>query len=264
MTEGTAPAGDGPAEGNTGDSAGVPWAGRDLRPNPFSGDTGEADPALAAALRAVSDSPFDPAAHRAVVNALRGTRLYAPVMPTAVEHTTDAAGLVHDNSSEMAMVRLAAEDGRECTPGFSDIPHLTEWGTGARPVPIESERLCMAAIEEGAQLVVLDPGSRAPFLLRRTALWAFVRGHDWTPAWADREVAEAVGALARRFSWIESVALAPGSHTVHVSGPEVALVLTVTGRPCPEDLQEFQQALAGHEVVVDRVDSTRITLRSVR
>ncbi len=34
------------------DSAGVPWAGRDLRSQPFAGDDGAADPALVAALQA--------------------------------------------------------------------------------------------------------------------------------------------------------------------------------------------------------------------
>ncbi|WP_349827676.1 SseB family protein [Brevibacterium litoralis] len=246
---------------NTADSAGTAWAGRDLHPNPFSGDTGEAVPVLAAALEVVGANPLDPQAHRGVLEALAGARLYAPVLPTAVEHTTDEAGLVHDNRSDMAMVRLAAEDGRECTPGFSDIPTLTAWGTEARPVPIEAERLCVAAIEEGAQLVVLDPGSDHPFLVRRTALWAFVQGHEWTPAWADATVAEACGAVARRFDWIDAVGLAPGSREVHVRGPEITLVLTVADRPDPDRLAAFQQALAADPVVVEKVDSTRIMLQ---
>lgn len=245
---------------NRADSAGVPWAGRDLKPNPFAGDTGLAVPALTAALDAVTAAPLDPAGHRGVLEALRGARVYAPILPTAIEHTTDARGLVHDNSSEMAMVRLAADDGRECTPCFSDIPALTAWGTTARPVPIESERLCVAAIEEGAQLVVVDPGSAHPFLLRRTALWAFVQGLPWTPAWADSAVAEAVGRVVDGLGWIAAIGIAPGSRAVHVSGPELALVLTVERTPTPEELADLRRRLGADEDFVSRVDSMVITV----
>lgn len=254
----------GTTAGNTADSAGVPWEGRDLKPNPFSGDTGLAEPQLTAALDAVTAAPFDPAAHRGVLTALRGARVYAPVLPTAVEHTTDERGLVHDNSSEMAMVRLAADDGRECTPCFSDIPALTAWGTGARPVPIEAERLCVAAIEEGAQLVVLDPGSTHPFLLRRTALWAFVQDLPWTPAWADGEVARAVGRIAGGFEWIARVGLAPAGRSVHLAGPELALVLTVDRDPDPAELAGLRRALSADEDFVSRVDSMVISIDPAR
>ncbi|WP_236862981.1 SseB family protein [Brevibacterium daeguense] len=241
------------------DSAGTPWAGRDLKPNPFSGDTGQADPSLRAALRAVNVSPMEPQAHIGVVEALRGARVYAPVMPTAVEHSTDERGLVHDNRSEMAMVRLASEDGRECTPCFADIPALTSWGTTARPVPIEMERLGVAAIQEGAQLVVIDPGSTDPFLLRRTALWAFVQGHTWRPAWADARVARLAAEIAGRFGWIEGLGVAPGTRNVHISGPEVALVLRTAEAPGSDRLNEFRQSLSAHEEFVALVDSMVIS-----
>jgi hypothetical protein len=241
------------------DSAGTPWAGRDLQPNPFSGDTGLADPSLRAALRAVNAAPLEPQAHAEVIEALRGARVYAPVVPTSVEHSTDERGLVHDNRSEMSMVRLASEDGRECTPCFADIPALTQWGSTARPVPIEMERLCVAAIEEGAQLVVIDPGSADPFLLRRTALWAFVQGKPWKPAWADARVAQIAAQIARRFAWIDGLGVAPGTRSVHVSGPEVALVVRTAEAPDSHRLSEFRQSLSAHEEFVALVDSMIIS-----
>lgn len=70
-------------------------------------------------------------------------------------------------------------------PGFSGIPPLTAWHSDARPVPIESERLVLRAIEAESQLVVLDPGAESSFLLRRPAMFAFVQSQPWTPSWAD-------------------------------------------------------------------------------
>ena len=245
---------------NTADSAGVPWAGRELKPNPFSGDTGEADPTLQAALTRVTENPYDPQAHVGVLAALRGVRVYAPVLPTAVEHTSDEHGLVHDNKSEMAMVRLASGDGRECTPMFTDIPTLTAWHHSARPVPIETERLGAAAVEEGAQLVIINPGSPAPFLLRRPALWAWLQGQDWLPGWANPQVAAAVSQEAARFDWLSGVSVAPGSAKIASAGPEVALRLRVDRQPAAEEFDQFQQALSARPEIADAVDSLTIAL----
>lgn len=247
------------AAGQT-DSAGTPWQGRDLKSNPFSGDTGEADAGLLRALQAAAAAPLDPQRHRDVLTAFAQVRIYAPVVPAAVEHSVDERGLVHDNKSEMAMVRLAAEDGRECTPAFTDIPTLTAWADAARPVPIESERLCVAAIEEDSQLVVIDPGSPHAFLLRRTALWSFVQGHDWYPAWADQRVAKAAAAAAAGSDFITAIGVQPGSGSVHISGPEIRLVLRVSRRPQQHELAAFQQRLSAHEEFVSLVDSLAITL----
>ncbi len=133
------------------------------------------------ALEAPSAAPLEPSAHEGVVVALAGARLYAPIVPLAVDHGVGENGLMVDNSSDMAMVRLRAEDGRECTPGFSAIPPLTQWHPQARPVPIEAERLALGAVEAESQLVVIDPGTDRSFLLRRPALFAFAQGGRGLP-----------------------------------------------------------------------------------
>lgn len=247
----------------THDSAGTAWSGRELHPNPFSGDTGEADAGLAAALTGAHAAPFDPRAHVDVVAALRGARVYAPVLPTAVEHTTDERGFVHDNKSEMAMVRLASDDGRECVPCFTDIPTLTAWHPGARPVPVEAERLGAAAVEEGAELVVVDPGSDRSFLLRRPALWAFLQRLDWQPSWADAQVAQAIGEAVSGSDWIASVGAGPGSAGLVVAGPELAIELHAGRRPTAVELAALQEALAASPAIAERVDSLTLHLTGV-
>ncbi len=250
------------ALGGPADSAGVPWGGRELHSNPFAGDTGEADPALRDALTAVAAEPLDPRRHRAVVEALVEVRLYAPVLPSVLTQSVDEQGLIHDNSSEMAMVRLRSGDGREATPAFTDIPTLTAWHQDARPVPIEAERLGAAAVEEGAQLIVVDPGTPHTFLLRRPALWSFLQRHPWMPAWADAEVASALRGIAAGFSWVEGVGMGPATAGVHAEGPEVRVEVRVDGAPTDDDRTAFRHALAADPTVTDRVDS--LTLGFVR
>jgi hypothetical protein len=242
------------------DSAGQAWAGRELRPNPFSGDSGLADAALLEALQQVADSPLDAQAHQRVLAALSGARLYAPIVPMAVEQEVGDNGLMADNSSEMAMVRLQADDGRECTPGFTGIPPLTSWHPQARPVPIESERLVLGAIEADSQLVVLDPGAESSFLLRRPAMFAFVQSQPWTPAWADAEVADRLRTVAEAFPWLARLAVSPGSSSVHLSGPEVGITLGVESEVPQEEVRRFQEAVAGDEELVSKIDSLAIRL----
>ncbi|GAA2102995.1 hypothetical protein GCM10009823_26650 [Brevibacterium salitolerans] len=248
------------ALGGPADSAGVPWGGRELHSNPFAGDTGEADEGLLTALAAAAASPLQPQLHAGVVRGLAGVRLYAPVLPIVTESSVDERGLMHDNASDMAMVRLQSADGREATPAFTDIPALTAWHPRARPVPIEAERLGAAAVEEGAQLVVLDPGRPHSFLLRRPALWSFLKQEPWQPAWADAEVAGALRAVAAGRDWIAGIGMGPGSQTVHVQGPEVRIEIRVSVRPEKQELEELQAALAAHALLADRVDSLSLGL----
>lgn len=247
------------ALGGPADSAGVPWGGRELHSSPFAGDTGEADPELLDALRAVSAEPLDPQRHRAVVSALADKRLFAPILPAVLEQTVDERGLMHDNSSEMAMVRLRSGDGREATPAFSDIPSLTAWHPEARPVPIEAERLGAAAVEEGAQLVVIDPGTPHTFLLRRPALWAFLQRHPWMPAWADATIASALHAAARGFPWIAGVGMGPATAAVNATGPEIRVEVRTVQAASEDQRSDFRRALATSEVIAEQVDSLTLS-----
>ena len=243
------------------DSAGQTWAGRELKPNPFSGDSGLADAGLLEALELVSRSPLDPNLHLGVLAALSGARLYAPIVPMALEQEVGENGLMVDNSSEMAMVRLQAEDGRECTPGFCSIPPLTAWHGEARPVPIESERLVLGAIEAESQLVVLDPGAKTSFLLRRPAMFAFVRGYEWTPSWADPEVGQRLASIGESFPWLKRLALSPGSNRVNVGGPELGISLGVDSEVPAAEVRRFQETVAADAELVEKIDSLAIRLQ---
>ncbi|PMD00307.1 SseB family protein, partial [Brevibacterium paucivorans] len=88
------------------------------------------DPRVTAALEAATANPFDPAAHIGVVEALKNSRVYAPILPEALSKSVGEHGLMVDNSSDMAMVRLSSEDGREATPCFTAIPLIASVGAG--------------------------------------------------------------------------------------------------------------------------------------
>lgn len=143
-------------EGRAADSAGITWQGRDLsgEGNPlhtFDGDDGLAAPAL---LRAREALIAGEVAESDVVAALAGIRLFVPVLATGegdAEHG--------DKQSEISLISIRSQDGRQTMPIFSSVQALTGWHPEARPVAAETERVMLAALAEDAELVVLDPGT---------------------------------------------------------------------------------------------------------
>ncbi|GAB3565742.1 SseB family protein [Spelaeicoccus albus] len=240
------------------DSAGVPWAGRDLRPNPFAGDTGESDPELVELMRAaVGSTSAD--RHRAVVEALAPARLFVPIVAAPGETETTDDGLEADKSADMAMVTVAAPDGRRTVPAFTSVALLAAWSSEARPVPVESVRLMLSAVSEDAQLVIIDPGTDYAFLVRRPAVWALAQGKPWTPSWADPDVADALDRAAAGIPAITEIACLPGTDT------EARLELTMVpglGRDELTDvLTRFQNALTQSTVIAEGIDSLAITVQ---
>lgn len=161
----------------------------------FADDDGGPDPVLAAALagyEAGSSSEAD------VVAALHGRRLMAPLMAVldSVEEHEGAPG-PGEKDSHMATVSLVSPDGRRGLLAFTSVAALAAWDPAARGIPASAARVAAAALEEGADAVLLDLGGPVRFALSGGALAAVAAGADWLPAHLDPEVLRAVaGALA--------------------------------------------------------------------
>ncbi|MEV7973128.1 SseB family protein [Cellulomonas sp. NPDC089187] len=157
--------------------------GRELPPtSAFAGDDGTADPALVRVLTAHAAGEADVAA---VVTALAGTRVLVPVLAEAeATETVDVAGRAHtvDRQASAGIVALQAPDGRTALPVFSSVQSMAAWRHDARPVPSEIARAALSAVEEGWELLVLDPGGPVTVLVPRPAVWALAQQVDWSPA----------------------------------------------------------------------------------
>jgi hypothetical protein len=167
------------------DSAGVPWAGRTLTSQPFAGDDGSADPALAAALAGGDE--------RALAQALAAARVLVPVVAVLGEERAPAgsSGLPSDKSADMAVATILGRDGRKALPVFSSIATLAAWDAGARPVPAEGARAALSAVADGCDALVVDPAGPRPAVVRRPVLWALAQGRSWVPPAQDPDVREA-------------------------------------------------------------------------
>ncbi len=261
------------------DTGGQPWSGRNLgegtsHTHQYPTDTGETEQKLARALEMFSQGL---AGEQDVLQALRGTRVFAPVVAQLSQaHITDD-GLVSDKESDMALVSIQAPDGRKALPIFTNVDALTHWHEQARPVAADIRKTALSAVEDGNQLIVVNPGQDVTFVLRRPAVWALAKDEPWVPAYQDPTVAEELTALGAQVPNIVAVRAdrSQGVNTVNAAGrdldggghgPELKITVVLQPGLTREELnvtvQHFQQLLAASTVVSEKVDSVHIALTS--
>ena len=142
-------------------------------------DTGLADPALAAALTAWAGAP-SPATRARALAALAAARVFVAVTArSTAEHVDAGTGLRAESTAEMALITLDGSSGRGL-PLFLDVPSVTGFADGARPVPLQAPQACTAALEDGAVAVLVDPG-RAGLVLTGPELAELAAGRVPVP-----------------------------------------------------------------------------------
>ncbi|WP_406632912.1 SseB family protein [Pseudarthrobacter quantipunctorum] len=264
--------------GGATDSAGQPWAGRslagdDARIHNFENDDGTASGAYLAAIAALRKGNGDEAG---VVASLATARVFIPIVAQLAEEAEGQDGLQADKQADMALVTLKAPDGRTAMPAFTSAAALSAWHPDARPVAVYAARAALSAVSEGAELLVLDPGSDFTFVVRRPAVWALAQQQQWTPSYKDQELAEEMGRAAAGFPAVRNIELVPGrgvaaraaDGTVVAgggAGPELQVVLYLEDGLDAEGVQELVSGLQAqwsrNVLFGERVDSIDVKLR---
>jgi hypothetical protein len=171
------------------DTLGQPWHGRELPLQPFAGDPGEADPALAAALTGAGQGTV---AVADVVRALAAARVMISLVAAVGEGHPIPDHVRGDLGAEAVLVTIIGPDGRRALPIFSSVQTIATWNPDARPVPVESTRAALSAVAEECDLLVLDPAGPVRFDVPRAAMWAMAQGRDWVPPVEDDELLTAL------------------------------------------------------------------------
>lgn len=262
--------------GNTTDSAGRPWAGRDLsgEGNPlhnFDEDDGRADPGYEAAVAALLDGGSE----EAVVEALRTARVFIPIVAQLAEGGEGAHGVHADKEADMALVTLRAPDGRPALPVFTSAAALAAWHPDARPVAAYAARAALAGVAEKAELLVVDPGADFTFVVRRPAMWALARQEPWIPSYRDTALKEIVAPISALEEDILGVSLAPGAGVAARTadgrvvpgggaGPELRMNVRLRGGLTPPAVnglvERLRASLQSGRDFVERVDSLEIRI----
>ncbi|WP_426976828.1 SseB family protein [Pseudarthrobacter sp. O4] len=269
--------------GGPADSAGQPWAGRslagdDARIHNFEDDDGAADAGYLAALARLASGDGDEAA---VIASLATARVFVPILARLAEEgegsTRPAGDKLHgDKESDMALVTLKAPDGRTAMPVFTSAAALQAWHPEARPVAVYTARAALSAVAEGAELLVLDPGSDLTYVVRRPAVWALAQQQPWTPSYADPVLAQSLGAAAVGFPEVRRVEIHPGGGVASTAadgrqlpgggaGPELRVVLYLEDGLDAAGVQSIvaglNNAWARNELFAERVDSIEVKLQ---
>lgn len=251
---------------NRGDSAGVPWEGREFQPSPFAGDQGLADPQLIQAIAAFQEQP-SVTNMQILVNTLAHTRVLVPVVAvlgetsTAVAHGPGNVELSADKSADMAMVTLQGPDGRPVLPIFSCVEQMTAWRRDARPMPQDCRTAFVASVSEETHQAVLDATMPIPMLLPRPAVWAVAQGKQWVPFLLDADCQNRLRLEIMASPEIAAVDFADSADA------EVEIVLWLQDGLTQDKLdnvtQAVQHVMSTSKVVEERLDSVKVRVLPV-
>jgi hypothetical protein len=120
----------------------------------FPDDDGTASTSVAEALAAYDADPAG--ARTAALAALQDSRLLVPVVAQLGEVEHDEHGLAHDKTSDMAAVLITGRDGRTALLSFTSTVTMQTWNPGARPVAVNARQAARAALQDGADALVVD------------------------------------------------------------------------------------------------------------
>ncbi len=105
-----------------------------------------------------------------VLEALATSRLFVPVVAILDEAEVDSDGLRHEKHSSMATVLVQRPEGGRALLAFSSMDALTRWRPDARPVPLAAPLAARAAVDEGADTLLIDAAGPTPFRCIRPEL----------------------------------------------------------------------------------------------
>ncbi len=214
------------------DSAGVPWAGREFSQNAFANDDGSTPAELA---RVLAKETID---KQELFVALERSRLLIPLLADLGEGEVGPHGQMVDKSADLSVVAVSTPDKQTALPVFASVADMSSWNSDARPVPIESRRVALAAIAEGHTRIILNPATR-PIAIRRPMLAALAQIKSWLNPAGSGWVKDWVGQVAMNHPLISSVDLFDGDPLCNLSHAELTIQLGLRPKISPENLKQL-------------------------
>jgi len=145
-------------------------------PDPgFAGDDGSVSPQLREALSRYDAAPATQ--YDETLTVLQDQRLLVPVVAVLGETGQDERGLTHDKTSDMAAVLMRGRDGRTALLAFTGTDSLRRWDPQARPVPVTAADAATAAVQDGADALLVDVAGPVLFAVETDDLRELAQGN---------------------------------------------------------------------------------------
>jgi hypothetical protein len=243
------------------DSSGVPWEGRTFHDNPHAGDTGET-PAD------VAESPDRLARrhrflHRPRRSLRRGNRFLIPLVTHAGDDFDVDNPVMEDKVQELSVITVAGPSGEKVIPAFTSVVAMSAWNSEARPIPIEAQRVALAAASEQTDRIVVNPGTDS-IVLRRQVVWSIAQGNPYSAPWESTEFRAATRNLLGGIANLLEIGVTPGDPMATGYGPDVTLILGLIDGLYPGQVQTVinavQDRISHDDVFVNQVDALALTL----
>ena len=153
-------------------------------PDPgFAGDDGAAAPALVAALAAHDAEPDSRELWHAALSVLQGARVLVPVVttpagddPSHVDGRAESRPPTDDKLTDMAAVLMRGRSGRTALLAFTGLASMQVWDPTARPVPVALPDAARAALQNGAEALVVDVAGPVLFAVEGDDLRSLAEG----------------------------------------------------------------------------------------
>lgn len=205
------------------DSAGVPWEGRAFQPNPHAGDNGETPPDVASALTRWRDGS---GTYSALIAAFATNRFLIPLVAHAGDDFDADNPVMEDKIQELSVVTVAGPNGEKVIPVFTSAAAMKSWNAEARPIPIDAQRVALAAASEHTDRIVVNPGTDS-VVVRRPALWAMAQGETFSASWESLEFLAETRALLADIENVADITVGAGDPNSTGDGPDVSLSIGI-------------------------------------
>lgn len=208
------------------------------------------------------------AAQQQLINYLRQLRLLVPLIAEAGDYGITPEGKTVEKTQELSIVTVAAADGRNTLPLFSSVAAMQAWNPKARPIPVPAPQAVVAAAQENAALIIIDPATPlSQFGIRHPQFAAVATETEYLPCWADTELEQYLKNLLLRDQRLGLVTLLPADPQMLLAGPETELVLGVqTGLDSAQMRSCIDQALAklhADATLIQKIDSLKLRVVAV-
>lgn len=242
------------------DSSGVPWEGRTFQSNRHAGDTGETPANVTERLtawRAGTGSFTD------LVAAFAVNRFLIPLVTHAGDDFDVNHPVMEDKVQELSVITVAGPGGEKVIPAFTSVAAMTAWNSEARPIPIEAQRVALAAASEHTDRIVVNPGTDS-IVLRRPVVWSIAQGNRYIAPWESTEFVSETRDLLAGIDDLIEIGVLPGDPNATGDGPDVTLVLALPDGLKADQVHTLiaavQDRIAGNDLFASEVDALTLTL----
>lgn len=215
------------------------FRGKAIPTSPFAGDDGQVAPAVAEAMSAWRAGAID---KYAAVAALADSRLFVPVVAVLDSSELSDDGHEVEKDSHMATVSVQGPQGERGLLAFTSDTALANWSATARPVPAAARSVAAAALDEGADVMIIDAQTDHTLIVDLPGLLALTQGREWLAPITDPQLQDEISTCIGTVSMPIDLAfeLRPGT-----GGSELQLVLLAGPEVDREQVAAVATAVAG-------------------